>query len=161
MADARITGSALADQYIAWVDRVLASWVTNNPTEVITSITSGTTDSPTAYSNNMSVLTATGRNYAFTESQQKGVISVTPPSATAPAAGGTGTCTVVTSPGAVWTATSDQAWLTATVAGAVVTWTAAANTDTVSRVGILRLGGETGQSVQFVVTQEAAVLTRR
>jgi hypothetical protein len=81
--------------------------------------------------------------------------TVTPPSASFLAGGGSGSFTVTTSPGCGWTASSSAAWVTvgttSGTASGTVSYTVAANTSTTSRSATITAGGQT-----FAVSQAAA-----
>ena len=82
--------------------------------------------------------------------------SISPPSQTVPAAGGTGTVTVTTTAGCAWTAVSNAPWLSITsgasgTGSGPVAFSAAANVGG-ARTGTLTIAGQT-----FTVTQDAVV----
>jgi hypothetical protein len=82
--------------------------------------------------------------------------SISPPSQSVEATGGTGNSTVTVSSGCLWTAVSNNAWITvssgASSSGSgTVTFSIAANTGTTSRTGTLTIAGST-----FTVTQAGA-----
>lgn len=99
-------------------------------------------------------------NQTLTVSQASGcTYSLSPSSASAPAAGGTGTATLSTAGTCGWSASSNANWLAVTTAangsgGATVGYSVAANTSGMLRSANLTIGGAT-----FIVTQAAAAVT--
>ena|GEM_PF-319462 len=78
--------------------------------------------------------------------------TLTPRSNTISAAGGRGTFVVTAPSGCTWTATSNAAWLTivGSASGTTITYNAAENTTTASRVGVITVGNSA-----FTLTQAA------
>ena len=148
------------------VSNATCTWSASTGDAWITLTTgSGTGDGTVAYTvaGNTSTDARTGTitvgGFAFTVTQSGvpcAVTAINPTSATATAAGGTGSFAVTTN-GATcaWSATTGDAWITLTTASGTgngtVGYTVAGNTSTDARTGTISVGG-----LAFTVTQDGA-----
>ena len=142
-----------------WTTTNTASWIT------VTSGLSGTGNGSVFMNiaaNNTNaertaILTIGGQQATITQAGQGCAITLSPVSVTVPASGSSGAITVAGSIACTWTATSNVPWLTVTGGGSgtgngTVQYTAAANTTSTQRTGVIAIAGRT-----FTVTQQAAV----
>lgn len=146
------TGSAIADQFLIWIDSTIAGWVTNNPGVAILTINGYCNDSASSMINSVTIGTAINTQQV-TETVNKGVTMLTPQQASVAGEGGTGSIAVTVGGGVPYTAVPDQPWITASIAGNTVNWTAEANPDPGGRSGMIRVGGDLGQVQYFTLTQ--------
>lgn len=142
-----------------WTTTNTASWIT------VTSGLSGTGNGSVFMNiaaNNTNaertaILTIGGQQATITQAGQGCAITLSPVSVTVPASGSSGAITVAGSIACTWTATSNVPWLTVTGGGSgtgngTVQYTAAANTTSTQRTGVIAIAGRT-----FTVTQQAPV----
>jgi subtilisin family serine protease len=94
------------------------------------------------------------QTFTLTQSGSLGSVSLNPTSATAVAAGASGSITVTPTPSTftTWTVTGNPAWLSITVNGATVNWTAQANNSVNSRTATLTIGDKNFQLTQSGAT---------
>jgi len=97
------------------------------------------------------------QQYSVSQSGSSGNLTLSPPSATLTAAGGTGTVQVTTGVGCPWSAASNVSWMTITnlstsSGSGYVAYQVLANTSA-ARSGVLQIGPQT-----FLVTQQSAPL---
>ena len=143
----------------AWTAASSAAWLT------VTSGASGTGTGPVAFSAaantttsaRTATLTVAGQTFTVTQAGVSCTYAISPTSQVFTSTGGTGSIAVMSSLGCAWTATSNAAWLTITAGASgsgdgAVSITAAANTGTTARTGVLTIGGQT-----FTVTQAGTV----
>ncbi len=100
-----------------------------------------------------STLTIGDKTYTITQAGSLGSASLSPTSASATAAGASGNITVTPTPTTYtsWTVTGNPAWLSVTISGATVNWTAPANNSVTARSATLAIGDKT-----FSLTQSGA-----
>jgi peptidyl-Asp metalloendopeptidase len=101
-----------------------------------------------AIGSRIGTVTIAGRTYTITQAGAPCAYTLTPRSASVPAAGGTATVTLTTLAGCSWTATSNVSWITVTsgVSGAgnrTIMLAVAANTGSTSRSGTVTIAGQT------------------
>jgi hypothetical protein len=141
-----------------WTASSNASWATiasgasgsGNGTVSYNVAANGTTSPRSA------TLTIAGQSFALTQAGGSCTFSVTPASATVPAAGVTGTIAVTVQNGCAWTATPSAAWITITGGGSgsksgTIGYTVAANPSTSARSATIAVGSQL-----VTITQEAA-----
>ncbi|MEK7406425.1 MAG: BACON domain-containing carbohydrate-binding protein [Acidobacteriota bacterium] len=151
--------NVIASADCSWVPISNADWLT------ITSGASGVGPGTVTYSvaANPSPITRSGTisigSLTFTVNQLANVcFSLPTTSATAPVTGGTGSFSVAATEACSWTVVSNAEWLTITSGAAgygpgTVIYSAAPNTTTAPRTGVITVGSQT-----FTVTQAAACL---
>ena len=145
--------------YLAFIQHASDLWLAEpgNDPATVTAMSSSTSFQQTAITYSHTVNTPAGSS-TVTQVRNVGAVSIEPVSAAAIAAGATGTVTATVHPSdSTVTAVSDQIWLTVSVAGNVVTWTAAPNTGSqrFATVQISTAGG--GLMQPFTVNQDAGV----
>jgi hypothetical protein len=103
-------------------------------------------------------VTIAGQTFTVSQAAAACSYSLQPTSGSVASGGGTGTVDVTTAAGCLWTASSAAAWLGVSPSSGSgsgrVTYTAAANTDTLPRTGVLAIAGQ-----GFSVTQAGAPCT--
>lgn len=108
----------------------------------------------------ITVTPANGSPVTFTVTQAATTTKIDPASATAAAAGATGSFQFTTNNSTLqWDAKSDSPWLTLNTAtpgtgDATMNWAAAANTSPVARMGTITIYPAAGQALVFTVNQE-------
>ena len=95
----------------------------------------------------------------LTVTQSGGVLNVSPPSASATAAGGTGQISLATTDGALmWTVAGGAPWLTVNAGSgsgsATLQWTAAANISSTGRSSVITVTPNGGTPISFPVDQQ-------
>lgn len=151
------------DEYVQFIQQATTGWETGGgDPATITGFNSSSSMQATNLSLTHTITTPRGSD-SQTKQHNIGAVLAIPTVATAAAAGGTGNVDVTVSPvGAPLLATPDQPWLTTVVAGTVVTWTAAENTATLSRLATIRLGTSAQSYTQIVtITQDAAIAGKK
>jgi hypothetical protein len=100
-------------------------------------------------------LTIAGRVYTVTQQGIACTVTITPPSQTFTAAGGSGTIQITTPAGCTWTAASNAGWTLLAASSGVgagqLSYQVQSNTDTASRTAAITIGGQTHS-----VTQQGA-----
>jgi hypothetical protein len=148
------TGSPLTDQWLNWVTTTATNYVTANPSYVIVGMNGyySTTPQETQISMTLTIQLTGTQSDTYSTTRVLGVSAISPISATALAAGDTGSITVTaTDP---WTATpSAPSWLSVTVTASAVTWTATQNTTGTSRTGTIFIACAKGTTQTFTLTQ--------
>ena len=145
------------DDYIAFIRKSTETWALDNDPATITGFNSSASFAPQTVSYMHTISTPSGSS-TMTSTRNVGVVALVPNNVNVAAAGGTGTATATVTPAgtAITTESSDPSWLTATVEGNVVTWTAAANPEPIGRTATIRLAtGPQSFSQMLVVTQSA------
>ena len=145
--------------YIAFIQKVCDDWLADaeHDPATVTAMNSSVSLTPTTVNYSHTIANLTG-SQTVTEQQNLGVVSVTPSSASVGAAGGTGTAVALVAPTdtPVIAESSDASWLTASVAGTTVTWTAAANGTGASRSASIRLSTSPQSYAQALMITQAA-----
>jgi hypothetical protein len=153
---AAATGNATTDQWIDWITTTATDYVTNNASAVIIGMNSYYSTSPqlTQISMSLSIQLQGNDSDSYSTTRAQGVKSLTPTSASVPAAGGTGTITVDST--MAWTATPSDPWITCTVTATTVNWTVAVNSSGVVQNGTITVAGASGLTQVFAITQAAS-----
>ena len=144
--------------YIAFIQRVSDSWLEDGGVAAdVRSMNSSASRSPNSMNYTHTIATAAGST-TVTESQNLGVVEADPKTFSVAAAGGTGTSALTIFPtGTVATAEStDASWLTATITGTTLTWTAAANAGPGARTAQLNVRTGPDSFAQTLTFNQAA-----
>jgi subtilisin family serine protease len=134
-----ITLTPTPADYSAWT-------VTGAPQWLIVTTTANTVSWTAAANNSVTprnaVLTIDDKTFTLNQSGAPGTLTLSPASASAPAAGVTGTINVTPTPDDFksWTVAGQPAWLTTSITGNIVTWTAAPNPSVAPRTATLSIG---------------------
>jgi subtilisin family serine protease len=149
-ATGAITVTPTPADFTAWTVSGQPAWLTVSTAG--NTITWAAAPNPSA-SPRTATLAIGDKSFSLTQSGAAGSVTLSAPSASAPAAGATGAITVTPTPAdfTAWTVSGQPAWLTVSTTGNTVNWTAAPNPAQAPRTATLIIGDKT-----FTLTQAAA-----
>ncbi len=152
-ASGNITVTPTPSTYTSWTVTGNPSWLSVAPSLNAVAWTAQANNSVNARS---ATLTIGDKTFLLTQSGAAGSVALGASSATAPAAGSSGSVSVTPTPSdySAWTVTGQTAWLAASKSGNTVNWTALANNSVTARSATLTIGGSA-----FTVNQSGAIGT--